>query len=108
MKGHTEINCKVQNKGWTKSGNEGRELVSNPRTAQTKKDECENHIRSNLDTIPLRVDLGKENKLTFLLDTGADLSVIERSSLQRGIKYSLKGRINIKGISNKIMKQKGP
>jgi len=37
MKGHTEINCRVQYKGWTKSGNEGREFVSNPRTAQTKK-----------------------------------------------------------------------
>ena len=30
MEGNTEINCRVQNKGWTKSGNEGREFVSNP------------------------------------------------------------------------------
>jgi len=37
LKGHTENNCKVQNKYWTKSGNEGREFVSNPRTAQAKK-----------------------------------------------------------------------
>jgi hypothetical protein len=37
MKGHTEINCRVQYKGWTKSGNEVREFASNPRTAQTKK-----------------------------------------------------------------------
>lgn len=36
--GHTEINCRVQGKGWTKSsGNESRELVCNPRTAQAKK-----------------------------------------------------------------------
>jgi len=38
MRGHTEINCRVQGKGWTKSsGNESRESVSNPRTAQAKK-----------------------------------------------------------------------
>jgi hypothetical protein len=51
--------------------------------------------------------LGKENKLTFLLDTGADLSVIKWSSLQPGIKYTLKGGINIKGMSNTIIKTKG-
>jgi len=34
------------------------------------------------------------------LDTGADLSVIKSSSLQPGIKYSLKDGINIKGIPN--------
>ena len=69
--------------------------------------ECKSHIRSNLDTIQLRADKGKENKLTFLLDTGADLSVIKMSSLQPGIKYSLKGGINIKGISDTIMKTEG-
>ena len=69
--------------------------------------ECKSHIRSNLDTIQLRVYLGKERKLTFLLDTGADLSVIKWSSLRPGIKYSLKGGINIKGISNTIMKIEG-
>jgi hypothetical protein len=52
----------------------------------------------------VRDDLGKKSKLTFLVDTGADLSVIKRSGLQPGIKYSLKGGINIKGISNTIMK----
>jgi len=30
MKGHTKIICRVQNKGWTKWGNDGREFVSNP------------------------------------------------------------------------------
>jgi len=50
--------------------------------------------------------LGKENKLTFLLDTGADLSVIKGSSLQSRINYALKGGILIKGISDTIMKTK--
>ena len=63
--------------------------------------------RCNLDTIEPRVDLGKEKKLIFLLDTGADLSVIKRSSLQPRIKCSLKGGINIKGISDTIMKTEG-
>ena len=52
----------------------------------------------------MRVDLGKENKLKFLLDTGADLSVVKRSRLNPEINYSLKGEINIKGISNTVMK----
>ena len=69
--------------------------------------ECKNHIRSNLDTVQLRADLGKENKPTFLLDTGADLSVIKRPSLQPAIKYSPKGGINVKGISDVIMKTEG-
>jgi len=68
--------------------------------------ECKSHIRSNLDTIQLRVDSGKENKLTFLLDTGADLSAIKMSSLQPGIKCPLKGGINIQGISNTIIKNR--
>jgi hypothetical protein len=51
--------------------------------------------------------LGKKNKLTFLLDTGAGLSVIKRSSLQSGIKYPFKGGINIKRISNTVMKTEG-
>jgi hypothetical protein len=97
MKGHTKNNCRVQNKGWTKSGNECRECEQPTDCpcqealgcSPFKIHECKSHIRSNLDTIQLRVEFGKENKLTFLLDTGADLSVIKRSSLQPGIKYSL-------------------
>jgi hypothetical protein len=37
MKGHTKISCRAPNKGWTQSGNKGRGCVSNPRTAQDKK-----------------------------------------------------------------------
>jgi hypothetical protein len=66
-----------------------------------------NHIRSKIDTIQLSVDLGKENTLTFLLNTGADLSVVKRSSLQPGIKFLLKRGINLKGIFNTIMKTEG-
>jgi hypothetical protein len=41
------------------------------------------------------------------LGTDADLSVIKSSSLQPGIRRPLKGGINIKGISNTIMKTEG-
>ena len=37
MEGRTENNCRVQNKYWAMSGNEGREFVSNRRTAHAKK-----------------------------------------------------------------------
>ena len=50
--------------------------------------------------------MGKESKLAFLLDTG-DLSVIKRSNLQPGKKYSIKGGINIEGLSSTIMKAEG-
>jgi hypothetical protein len=55
----------------------------------------------------LRVDLGKKNKLKFLLDTGADLSVVKSSNLKPAIKYPLKEGINIKGIFNTVMKTDG-
>lgn len=51
--------------------------------------------------------MGKENKLKFLLDTGADLSVVKETSLQPGIRHTLKGGISIKGISNTILKTEG-
>ena len=112
MKGHAEIDCRVQNKGWTKSGVceqptncPGQETV---RCYPFKIHECTSHIRSNLDTIQLRVDLGKENKLTFLLNTGTDLSVTKRSSLQPGTNCSLKGGIKVKGTVNTVMKTEGP
>jgi hypothetical protein len=45
--------------------------------------------------------------IDILLDTGADLSVIERASLNPAIKYTLKGEINIRGISNTLIKTEG-
>jgi hypothetical protein len=41
------------------------------------------------------------------LDTGADLSVIKKSSLKPGISCTLNGGINIRGISNTVMKTEG-
>jgi hypothetical protein len=36
---------------------------------------CKRHVRSNLDSVTLAADMSKTGKLTFLVDTGADISV---------------------------------
>ena len=43
--------------------------------------ECEKHCNSTLDTVTLRVNTGKLEKLTFLIDTGAEISIVRSASL---------------------------
>ena len=39
-------------------------------------DKCESHVRSGLDTISLSIDSRDTRKLKFVIDTGAEISVI--------------------------------
>jgi hypothetical protein len=49
--------------------------------------ECEEHFQSKLDTVTLRVDVGKTGKLKFLIDTGAEISIVKSNSMLPGINY---------------------
>ena len=65
--------------------------------------ECEEHCRSGLDTVTVGVDLGRTEKLKFLIDTGAEISVVRSNRLRPGFNYELtKG--NVKGISNALLR----
>ena len=69
--------------------------------------QCESHVRSGLDTISLSIDSRDSRKLKFLVDTGAEISIIKGSSLSPGVEYQLCEGVDIKGISNTIMKTEG-
>jgi hypothetical protein len=68
---------------------------------------CESHVKSGLDTISLSIDSRDLRKLKFLVDTGAEISIIKSSSLTAGVEYQLCEGVDIKGISNTIMKTEG-
>ena len=61
---------------------------------------CESHGKSDPDTIYLYIDSWDSRKLKFLIDTGAEISIIRSSSLTPGIEYQWHKGMNIKGISN--------
>ena len=46
-------------------------------------------------------------KLKFLIDTGAEISVIKGSSLNPGVNYQLHKGVDIKGISDAVLKTEG-
>jgi hypothetical protein len=66
--------------------------------------QCESHGKSDLDTISLNVDSRDTKKLKFLIDTGAEISMVKSSSLTPGVNYQLHEGVDIKGISNTVMR----
>jgi hypothetical protein len=66
--------------------------------------QCESHVKSDLDTIYLNVNTSDAKKLKFLIDTGAEISIIKGSSLNPGSNYQLRKSIDIKGICSAVLK----
>jgi hypothetical protein len=50
------------------------------------------------------VDLGTTAKLRFLVDTGAEISVVRGTKLKPGINYEPSKGINVKGISEVMLR----
>jgi hypothetical protein len=69
--------------------------------------QCESHGKSDMDRISLYFDSRDSRKLKFLIDTGTEISIIRSSSLTPGVKYQWHKGMEIKGISNTIMKTVG-
>ena len=65
--------------------------------------QCESHVKSDLDMISLNIDSRDTRKLKFLVDTGAEILIIRSSSLTPGVSYQLHEGVDIKGISNTVM-----
>jgi hypothetical protein len=72
-----------------------------------KINEREKHVRSNLDTVTLRVDMSRTDKLKFLVNNGADIAVVRDSSFKPGFDFKSDNVIEIKGISKGVMKSNG-
>jgi len=51
-------------------------------------------------TVMLRVDKGIKEKLKFLIDTGAQLSLCKYASIKEGSVYDPKRVVNVRGISS--------
>jgi hypothetical protein len=65
--------------------------------------QCESHGKSDVYTINLNVESRDTKKLKFLVDTGAEISLIKSSSLIPGVNYQLHEGADIMGISNTVM-----
>ena len=57
--------------------------------------------------LTIRTNSSKTGKLKFLIDIGAEISVVKESSINLGINYDSTKEINIKGISDSFLKTKG-
>jgi hypothetical protein len=62
---------------------------------------------SRLDTITVGVDLGKTGKLRFLVDTGAEISIIRGTRLQPEVDFEPANGISVKGISDALLRTEG-
>jgi hypothetical protein len=71
---------------------------------QFKVNECKNHVRSSLDTVTLSLCPSKIDRVKFLVDTGADISIIKESSLKPECDFKIDKSVEIKGISNGVVK----
>ena len=67
---------------------------------------CENHMKSDLDTISLKINRDSK-EVKFLIETGAEISLIEEASLNSEAGYKLREGAKIKGIGNAVLKTDG-
>jgi len=61
---------------------------------------CTDRPTAALNTVTLQVDRGVKEKLKFLIDTGAQLSLCKRTSIKEGSMYDPKRVVNVRGISS--------
>ena len=64
-------------------------------------------MKSDLDTISLKIDSRDSKKVRFLIDTGAKISIIRASSLNVGTGYSMSKSTKIQGIGNAVLRTDG-
>lgn len=76
--------------------------VVNIRVAECKVDGC-----AALDTVTFNVSESRSGTARFLVDTGADISIIKASSLNEGTVYLPDKRVQISGISKGVLSTLG-
>jgi len=62
---------------------------------------------SRLDTVTIGVDLGKTGKLRFLIDTGAEISIVRGTKLKPEVNFEPANGISVKGISDALLRTEG-
>jgi len=69
--------------------------------------ECKKHHKSRLDTITIGVDFSVSGRLKFLIDTGAEISVVKISCMRPGFNYESTSGIDVRGISDSLLRTEG-
>jgi hypothetical protein len=61
---------------------------------------CTETATAVLNTVTLQLDKGVREKLKFLVDTGAQLSLCKHTSIKEGSMYDPRRVVNVRGISS--------
>ena len=69
--------------------------------------QCESHVKSDLDTVSLSIDSRDARKLNFLIDTGAEISLTRSWSLTPGVNCQFHEEVDINGVSKAVMRTEG-
>ena len=85
---------------WERRGN-------NPAPPHAEVKKVNTVRREGTDTITLGVGSSRTGYVRFLVDTGADVSLIKASVLKKGTKYSLQERVALQGVTEEIVKALG-
>jgi hypothetical protein len=68
---------------------------------------CTMTAGSPLNTLTIETDVGVTGNMRFFIDTGAELCLCKYSSIKEGISYGTRKTLNVKGISDSIIKTLG-
>jgi hypothetical protein len=63
--------------------------------------------RELCDYITLDLDVSKENKLYFLVDSGADISLVKGQKLQGTTEFEPRDRVLVKGVDGSTLETHG-
>jgi len=74
---------------------------------QISINECKVHHMSRLDTVTIGVDLGKTGKLRFLIDTGAEISIVRGTKLKPEVNFEPANGISVNGIFDALLRTEG-
>jgi hypothetical protein len=55
----------------------------------------------------VKTDISKGKELIFLVDSGADISLIQPGNLDKSRKYDPKGRVRVKSVSGAVFETLG-
>jgi hypothetical protein len=80
-----------------------KQILIDESNEQFSINKCEEHCKTSLDTLTVRVNLRKSKNLRFLIDTGAEISIVRGNKFMPGIDYEPTKSIDVKGISDALL-----
>lgn len=93
--------------GQSDNRNKAANTLSSTAVVDIQLAECGANGCSALDTVTFGVDESISGTARFLVDTGADVSIVKASSLKEGTVYASDRRVQVSGISKGILSTLG-